>query len=206
MNQVKKFIELLAKQRLYELGFSENLYKGKSFESSIRKWNLELYLDKMKQENPKTLLLGEAPGYKGCKLTGIPFSSEKIIYHNDFFSDKEYKFVNRKEGLEGEQSATIVWEELSKYKIKPLIWNIFPFHPFKENNLNSNRTPNKMELRLGKEILIELLKIFKISNFLAVGRKPELMLKEINIQALYIRHPANGGKKDFCLGLSEYLK
>ena len=52
-----------------------------------RRENLKLYLEKMKKLNPSFLLLGEAPGYKGCRLTGIPFSSEKILATNDFFNN-----------------------------------------------------------------------------------------------------------------------
>lgn len=59
-----------------------NLYRGKSTNSQMRRENLGLYFKKMIELNPSFLLLGEAPGYKGCRLTGIPFSSERIVANN----------------------------------------------------------------------------------------------------------------------------
>jgi len=39
----------------------------------------------MTEIKPTKLLLGEAPGYKGCGITGIAFSSERILTENEFF-------------------------------------------------------------------------------------------------------------------------
>ena len=77
MYSIEEFIQELANERTDKLGFSENLYSGTTRESIIRKHNLLTYLTKMKSLNPRILLLGEAPGNKGCKLTGIPFTSWK---------------------------------------------------------------------------------------------------------------------------------
>ena len=75
MYSIEEFIQELANERTDKLGFSENLYAGNTRESIIRKHNLLTYLTKMKSVNPRILLLGEAPGHKGCRLTGIPFTS-----------------------------------------------------------------------------------------------------------------------------------
>ena len=197
MTEIDLFINNISTSMNEELGTSENLYRGNSFESRVRRWNLNLYLEKMKTTSPKVLFLGEAPGYKGCKLTGIPFTSEKMVAANSFFSSQDYKFINSADKLESEISATIVWNELESFERKPLIWNIFPFHPYQENDPNSNRTPNNAELNLGREVLEQLLTIFSIEKIVAVGRKPESRLTELGIDFAYVRHPANGGKNDF---------
>ena len=203
MHNIKSFITDLVNAKIDSLGFSENLYSGNSNESLIRKHNLELYLEQMKLSKPKLLLLGEAPGYKGCRLTGVPFTSEKILANHSYFQDNDYKFINK--NLESEQSATIVWNVLHEFENKPLIWNIFPFHPYDGNNYNTNRTPNENELEFGKEYLLNLLEIFKIDTIAAVGRKPESKLKEINIKSQYVRHPANGGKSKFVEGINNII-
>jgi len=183
-----------------------NIYAGISLESQIRRENLKLYLTKMVKLNPSFLLLGEAPGYKGCRLTGIPFSSEKILSKNNFFINQGYKFINEPKNLENEISATIVWNELDNYSEKPLIWNIFPFHPHKLNDIKTNRTPTKRELFDGKEYLKQLLSIFDIKKIIALGRKPESQISDLDIEFLYVRHPANGGKNKFIKGLKNEMK
>jgi len=94
MNQIEKFIEDLGNENNGKLGFSENLYFGDSRESLIRKHNLLTYFVHMKKLKPKILLLGEAPGYKGCRLTGVPFTSEKILSNHLFFKELNFQFIN----------------------------------------------------------------------------------------------------------------
>jgi len=36
----------------------------------------------MSKINPSILFLGEAPGYKSCRLTGVPFLSERVLDKN----------------------------------------------------------------------------------------------------------------------------
>ena len=178
-----------------------NVYHGDSRESLIRRNNLKLYLEKMSIINPSVLFLGEAPGYKGCRLTGIPFSSERVLGNNDFFKNQGFECINDSDNLEGEMSATIVWNELENYPDKPLIWNIFPFHPHKLDDIKTNRTPSKTELALGKEYLKQLLRFFDIKKIIALGRKPESQISDLGLNFAYVRHPANGGKSKFVDGL-----
>lgn len=204
MPTIERFLMDLGQENPNALGFSENLYAGRSRESNIRKHNLLTYLKKMKTLNPKLLLLGEAPGYKGCRYTGIPFSSEYILAYHPFFKGSEFRYINKR--LETEQSSTIVWEILQDFNIKPLIWNIYPFHPYDGISFNTNRTPNDLELEKGKNILLKLLQIFKIETIAAVGRKPESKIKDLGINYQYIRHPANGGKNQFAKGIKEIME
>jgi hypothetical protein len=202
MHNIISFIKDLENTEINNLGYSVNLYANDD-NSLIRKHNLETYLKQMKSLKPRLLLLGEAPGYKGCRLTGVPFTSEKILANNSFFKDIDYKFIN--ERFESEQSATIVWDALNEFDYKPLIWNIFPFHPYDGKDYNSNRPPNERELELGEKHLLKLLEIFEIDTIVAVGRKPESKLKGIDIRSEYVRHPANGGKNKFVEGIKNIM-
>ncbi len=159
----------------------------------------------MKDLAPSVLLLGEAPGYKGARLTGVPFTSEVIIKNESFFDKAGYQFVNSEDNLEWEHSARMVWGKISDFKDKPLLWNIFPFHTHRAGDLLSNRTPNKKELLIGKDYLEMLLEIFDIEKIIALGRKAESQLKAMGLAHNYVRHPANGGKKQFELGMDKYL-
>ncbi len=203
MPSITGFIDLLANCKTDPLCV-ENLYSGNSLESDVRRHNLQLYLEKMSALNPDVILVGEAPGYKGCALTGIPFTSENVLAKNEFFQGENYQFIN-KDRREKESSATIVWGELADCVNKPLIWNIFPFHPFEKGNLKSNRTPTIEELAQGLKIFDELLKLFDIKKIVAVGKKSESQIKNNKYYYAAIRHPANGGKNDFAEGLKRIL-
>lgn len=42
--------------------------------------NLKLYLEYVfKREGKRVLLVGEAPGHRGCAITGIPFTRGKFL-------------------------------------------------------------------------------------------------------------------------------
>ena len=158
-----------------------NMYYGDSKNAIERRNRLKNYLSSIK--NPMYIFVGEAPGYKGCARTGVPFTSD-----------------------DGEMSARVMNEAFKKElpSITPLMWNAFPFHPHEKGDLNTNRKPTTKELIIGQEFLRDLLIIFpSVKYFFAVGRTSEKLLKETvdPRQVEYIRHPAHGGKKECQLGI-----
>jgi len=200
--ELRLFVEMLATKELSNPSDVTNMYDYKCESNAIRRKNLELYLNKMK--SAKVLLVGEAPGYKGCRLTGIPFTSEYRLKNEPLFESNQFLIENEK-NPEKENSATVVWPELQKYSEKPLMWNIFPFHPHDKDNIKSNRKPSNKELIIGTEILIELLSIFEIKKILAIGRLAEKQIKaKIELPCEYIRHPSYGGKNEFIAGLNKH--
>ncbi len=172
--------------------------------------NLRYYLEAMLQvdENPKILLVGEAPGHKGCKLTGIPFSSGEI------FSRFEHPLLQKLgqqvkiKDLAGENTATMVWDYLTQRNITPLFWNSFPFHPHHTNNPFSNRAPNSQEIQQGIAYLQSLAKIYKPDIIAGIGHKGSkcARLAFPNQDITSIRHPSFGGKRDFISGMDKLIK
>lgn len=203
MNEIEIFIEKLAK--IEKNGNSTNLYYGDNIESEIRRHNLKEYLALTKRQKPDVMLLGEAPGYRGCRLTGIPFTCERNIADTKYFKNGNFKTINDADNLESEVSASVVWNEISTCKRDTLIWNIFPFHPHENNNIKTNRTPNSKELKEGKEILIELLTLFEIKKIIAIGRKSESQIRNLGFNYAYVRHPARGGAKVFIESLRKFI-
>ncbi|HQT24009.1 MAG: hypothetical protein B7X86_14310 [Sphingobacteriales bacterium 17-39-43] len=206
---IKEFVEYLSRIETSEN--AENLYEGNSFESIVRRQNLYIYLTFMQNLPTSVLLVGEAPGHRGCKLTGIPFTSEKILIEENCFGilgeDKSYVHINPSNKLQTEVSAAIVWNELRKYKEIPLMWNIYPFHPFQSFKENTNRSPSGTEINRGKEILNELLKLFDIKKIGAIGKKAESGITKLkhSFKTQYIRHPSYGGQALFQQGISEFI-
>lgn len=69
------------------------------------------------------------------------------------------KGTQQKDGF-NEPTDTVVWSAIVEKGIDPydtLLWNIFPFHPHKEDNPLTNRTPTDREQQLGWEYTKRLL-------------------------------------------------
>lgn len=202
--QIDDFIQLLACARPPERLF--NPYRHTSPENAIRRCNLRRYLREMARRRPQTLLIGEAPGHRGCRLTGIPFTSEQIVLDDvstrQIFGElRGYRKTNERADPVGEQSATIVWGVLKDMHALPLLWNALPFHPHDGENPWTNRTPLTSELALGAPFLRILLDIFSPSTVVGVGNKAAHILRQYDIPHHKVRHPSHGGKADFTRGI-----
>jgi uracil-DNA glycosylase len=157
---------------------------------------------------PRWILIGEAPGYQGCKVSGIPFTSERLILQGAIprinLNDQRLSTRTRPWS---EPSATIVWGVLHELGIadRTILWNAYPWHPHKPGNLHSNRTPTPAERAAGRPVLPALLKAFPTARLFALGRQAEHTLGELGINAIPLRHPAMGGATKFRAGLRRAL-
>jgi uracil-DNA glycosylase family 4 len=126
------------------------------------------------------LLVGEAPGYRGARVSGIPFTSERQLTGA---------------GL-AEATATIVHRVLAELGLERevLLWNAVPTHP---GTASSNRAPTAEELGAGAPFLTALA---SGRRAIAVGRTAE---RALGLRG--IRHPAHGGARAFRDGLVELL-
>lgn len=183
-----------------------NQYSYEAAENEARRHNLLIYLKQMHKLKPQILMVGEAPGYRGCRLTGVPFTSEHLLMNNMpglklFGSEAGYKLALEKDKLLKEATATIIWETLLKYGITAAAWNAFPFHPHKKDEAESNRAPLKQELIIGERPLMQMIEMFNIKKVIAVGGKAEQSLSKLSIGCHKVRHPAQGGKNEFVEGM-----
>jgi uracil-DNA glycosylase len=178
--------------------------------NSIRRRNLGRYLELLDALHTRTLLIGEAPSYRGGRVTGIPFVSE-VVMLNGVTLDDSLKVLGAEHGFrravdEGkpttEASATMVWGTIRSMSPLPLLWNAFPFHPFHDGNPFSNRAPSAGELEIGARFIAMLLRLFTIEQVVAIGNHASTSLTEMNIAHTKVRHPSNGGKNKFVEGMS----
>lgn len=170
--------------------------------------NLRVYLTQMsKAKGKRMLLVGEAPGYKGCKITGIPFTSGRIFekVNHPFLKKIGRQLTFNK--IESENTATIVWSYLSSKRRVPLFWNSFPFHPHPKDNVNKNRAPSVEEVKLGSHYLKKLHTIYQPDTVAGIGHKGVECAKKSfpNENIIYIRHPSYGGKLDFIDGMNKII-
>jgi uracil-DNA glycosylase len=166
--------------------------------------NLQVYLQWHLISKADILLVGEAPGYKGCRITGIPFTSGHILAHSSLYTPYRtwFQYTNIANCKENSASAVEeLFQDDPELLERCVMWNAFPFHPHVIDDPQSNRAPNALELELGKYFLIDLCKIFPFQKIIAVGNKAEKVLGEIeenlHIPRFLARHPSYGGKSEF---------
>ncbi len=160
----------------------------------LRRRNLRRYLGAV-AGRPHLLLVGEAPGWRGCRFSGIPFTSEAQLERPDF------PVTGVRTSLGGrplsEISATIVWGSLLPLFPDFLLWNVFPFHPRPRGRPRANRRPRAGERRRFLPLLAEFVATAGAERVIAIGRTAEEALAGLGISCLYVRHPSQGGAPRF---------
>src|SRR5262249_34143570 len=153
-----------------------------------------------------------ALGYRGGHFSGIPMTSERILLgkkenagikpEHVFYSPagaeprRTSKSQKCPDGF-SEPTATIVWSALLRLGLKPeqfVLWNAFPWHSFDpRRGMLSNRMPTQKERSAGLPVLNAFLDLFPCDEIVALGNVAASQLKELNVDAHRVRHPASGG-------------
>lgn len=158
---------------------------------------------------PRHMLIGEASGYQGCHVSGIPFTSERLIIAGAIprvGTDGTRLSVRPRPW--SEPSATTVWGALHELGIADdtVLWNAFPWHPHLPGKLQSNRTPTPAERAAGLATLHALLAAFPEARLFAVGRQAEAATSSVGRSVTALRHPSMGGATAFRAGLKRALR
>lgn len=209
--QINAFVERLAKLETTADAYNQFAYGSPL--NDLRRANLTRYFQHMAEQKPAVMLVMEAPGYRGSRLTGVPVTSRRILLDgvpelNLFGKTNGYQDVPEPgfEAIKGEQSATVVWGTLAALKHVALIWNAYPFHPRKSaTEILTNRAPRKPEVETGKPFIRDLLDIFGCQTVIAVGNVADESLRQMGIDHFKVRHPAQGGKNEFVSGMTKIL-
>jgi len=160
-----------------EIGATFNFYRDGDG-AALRRERLTAYL--VQRAEAAFLLVGEAPGYRGARVSGIPFTSERQLTGAG----------------PAEATATIVRTTLSELGLEDdvLCWNLVPTHP---GTTSSNRRPTRREIAAGRAFLDELARGRRV---IPVGR-----MAQRELGGPYVRHPSHGGAADFRASLSACL-
>ncbi|MCA1571063.1 MAG: uracil-DNA glycosylase [Chloroflexi bacterium] len=139
------------------------------------------------------LIVGEAPGYLGCRFSGVAFTSERQLAAEQRTSTHPAGWA--------EPSATIVTGALTALAIDAhtVRWNAVPTHPHRPGEPRSNRTPTAREIAQGRELLHALIAVVSPRTIVAVGRVAGRLLPDVPC----VRHPARGGATLFRQGLAD---
>lgn len=159
---------------------------------------------------PDFIMCGEAPGYQGCRHSGVAFTSERLLLEGAIPRiDTPSGRLTSRAAPYSEPSATIVWRTLYKLGIaeKTVLWNAVQLHPHQPGDFRSNRTPRSDEIALGETAMRLLVEAFPGAKVVAIGKKAEGLLTEMDIQVkAAVRHPANGGATEFAAGLQALIR
>ena len=192
---------------------------------SIRQEQLRDYLA-LRIGRAKILLIAEACGYQGGHFSGIAMTCERMLLNQHpkvtsrmilgregtRTSRMDSPFITKaaqKEKGFNEPTDSVVWSACLEAGLAPdefLLWNIFPFHPYKKGNLLTNRTPTDEELAIGLTYTKELLSLTGPLPLCAICRTSEVTLTEAVFSVTGLRHPANGGASIFRAQLKEAMR
>jgi uracil-DNA glycosylase family 4 len=158
------------------IGQTTNFYRVGA-RAAVRRERLAAYLE-ARAEAP-LLLVGEAPGYRGARVSGLPFTSERQLTGRG----------------PAEATATIVHRVLAELGLtdQVLLWNVVPTHPGSDC---SNRPPTAAEVAAGRRFAEELAHGRRV---IAIGR-----IAAAALGAPYVRHPSHGGLAQFREGLLRF--
>ncbi|MHA7984948.1 uracil-DNA glycosylase [Rathayibacter sp. CAU 1779] len=196
------FLEALDALAVDVPGDAEFLYDPATPRGALRRRNLLHYLGLMAEIRPIVLLLAEAPGYRGMTVSGVPFTSVRQL------TARPGLITGRPEGdgfevpehpdAAWESSSGIVWRALASWRGPlPLLWGVYPNHPFVAGDRLTNRAPRPAEVRAGAPVALALARAFGIEVIAAVGRKAQGAMASAGVEAPALRHPAQGGATVF---------
>jgi hypothetical protein len=167
-------VEQLADARI---GETFNFYR-EGERAALCRARLADYLES--RRGAAVLLVAEAPGYRGTRISGIPLTSERQLTGSG----------------PTEATATIVHRVLGELGLVDdvLLWNVVPTHPGTER---TNRRPTCGEVDAGRPFLA----------MLARGRRlvPVGRVAHAALGGAYVRHPAHGGAGAFRTRLLQLL-
>jgi uracil-DNA glycosylase len=175
-----------------------------------RRRNLELYLEEMLERSPAVLLLGEAPGFRGMRITGVPFTNRTMFQgpansFGLFGPGKGYSLPAEAADVAAEPTATVMWDVLAELQFLPLLWSACPWHTHIPGKPQTNRTPRAADARLGTPFWQSLAELFRVESVVAVGNVAHRSLLFSSVDAPKVRHPSHGGRAGFKRGLEELL-
>lgn len=172
-----------------------------------RRKNLEAYLERVGV--PQLILIGEAPGFRGGRFSGIAFTSERQLAGEDgrrlpWATSPPFQTTSRNPALWLEPSGSVVWDALGGEARGTLLWNAFPWHPHGKAGALSNRTPERSLVAANLHVLEQLLAETGGAQVLAVGRTAQAALAALGVEAPALRHPAHGGAALFRRQLGDF--
>ncbi|MCC6572440.1 MAG: uracil-DNA glycosylase [Planctomycetes bacterium] len=180
-----------------------------------RRENLRRYLKAL--PDPKFVLIGLCPGWRGARFTGVPFTDEARLCLTGSCYDRT---SSSPEPLR-ERSAGVAMDLIGA-RTDVVCWNAVPWHCHEADEPMSNATPSAEAINLGAaELEYFLARLYPRAQPVSVGEIARDVLSQVSKRhgippadsgiwsqfraAIHVRHPAHGGEKEFREGLARIL-
>lgn len=170
---------------------------------AVRRKNLRNYLASAESLGVDTIWMGRDLGYRGGRRTGLALTDEAHLQD----VAELYPGSAPSRGTWGpavaERTAAEIWNVLQRITNVPLLWNVFPLHPYESGVPLSNRRFSSSELAEVDAMNAELLSWLRIKHIVAIGQDASHYAARHGVRVTTIRHPSYGGIRDFREGMQK---
>lgn len=170
---------------------------------AVRRRNLRNYLSAIEQLGVDTIWMGRDLGYRGGRRTGLALTDERRLDAVALSYPGAAANKATRGPVVAERTAAEIWAILERLERRPLLWNVFPFHPHEAADALTNRKFTARELAAVSELNDALFKWLKIRRIICIGQDAATYAKAFGVSVECVRHPSYGGVSDFRRGMQE---
>lgn len=168
---------------------------------AVRRSNLRSYLAAIEELEVDTIWMGRDLGYRGGRRTGLALTDEGHLSQ----LQQSYPGAAAVKATKGpaisERTAAEIWATLSSLDRRPLLWNVFPLHPFEPGEPMTNRRFTSRELAAVTDLNRVLVGWLGIKRIVCIGQDAAAYALSFGMHVESVRHPSYGGVKDFREGM-----
>ena len=157
---------------------------------------------------PRDLWLAEAPGATGTRRTGIPLVDERelALANAHYAISPPLERVTVGALPAGTSTGQAIWAEIARTGYRPVLWNVLLHHPERRvDGRLTNRPPRVGEVRHFTPLIRAAYERWcrgrpddPPPRVIAIGRFAERAALSLKLPGVtYVRHPAQGGLRDF---------
>ena len=170
----------------------------------LRRNNLLFYLEHYLEHKPSEIWLAESGSHTGTRRSGLPLvPTTEVEALNARFATSGFTSPTLTSDRTG-MTAGYVWEAALTRPRLPLFWNAVMAHPHRPGAPYRNRPTRRTELTAYQPVLGDVLQLFDPVRILAIGRIAARMLEATGSAHYYVRHPAQGGAREFREGVAKH--
>jgi hypothetical protein len=169
--------------------------------ASARRRNLRTFLQSAEAIRVDTIWMGRDLGYRGGRRTGLALTDEQHLADMAAVYAGCQAVRATKGPVVAERTAAEIWAILHELERPPLLWNVFPFHPYEAVDQFTNRKFSASELSQVDDLNASLIEWLDIRRIVGIGQDAVNYASRFNVEVVAIRHPSYGGTSDFRLGM-----
>ena len=142
-------------------------------------------------------------GYRSGRRTGIPITDELHLARAAAMMGGVQLNRATLGPPVAERTSTVVWRMLARIGDPILLWNAFPLHPHEPKDPLSNRGHTRAERQATWPLTLALIGMVHPNRIVAIGRDAADALAGGDVPACGVRHPSQGGQREFVAGMRE---